>query len=498
MPRCATMFIASTVALSAVVLTGVSAAAARAPERPVGAGLMPGGPGNPAGSRLTSGDIAGQVLGSAVLTPVDIDWVSCASAGNCSAGGSYSSSSGDQAAALVVSEKNGIWGAPRAVVRSRAPAGNAALAATDTGSCASAGNCSAGGYLEGSGPRHAFIVDETDGSWGTAQQVPGLARLSHYSDNIASVSCGAASNCSAGGDYTDRSASSLAFVVSEKNGRWGTAQQVPGTGKDAGIASVSCASEGNCSAGGGEGSGAFVVSEKDGIWGTAQQVPGTYKGSWITSVSCASAGNCSAGGSYTDRSGAVEVFVVSQKDGTWGTALPVPGSARLNTGGNAEIVSMSCASAGNCGAGGDYAGPYARVFVVSQKDGIWGTAQPVPGVAFLNAVSCGSAGNCSAVGDYYVDGCCFELAFLVSQKHGIWGTAQPVPGLHRLGAFADSLNSVSCASAGNCTAGGSYATGGPPPSTSAPYAFTVSETHGCWHNASKLTGAVTDKRWSGS
>lgn len=41
-------------------------------------------------------------------------------------------------------------------------------------------------------------------------------------------------------------------------------------------------------------------------------------------------------------------------DGTWGTAGEVPGTATLNTGGNAAIDSLSCASTGNCSAGGTY------------------------------------------------------------------------------------------------------------------------------------------------
>ena len=40
--------------------------------------------------------------------------------------------------------------------------------------------------------------------------------------------------------------------------------------------------------------------------------------------------------------------------GTWGTAKEVPGTATLNQGGYATIASVSCASAGNCSAGGVY------------------------------------------------------------------------------------------------------------------------------------------------
>jgi len=41
--------------------------------------------------------------------------------------------------------------------------------------------------------------------------------------------------------------------------------------------------------------------------------------------------------------------------GTWGTAREVPGTAALNnTGGDAATNSVSCASSGNCSAGGSY------------------------------------------------------------------------------------------------------------------------------------------------
>jgi hypothetical protein len=44
--------------------------------------------------------------------------------------------------------------------------------------------------------------------------------------------------------------------------------------------------------------------------------------------------------------------VASQANGTWGTAIEVPGTAALNTGGNAGLYSVSCGAAGNCSAAG--------------------------------------------------------------------------------------------------------------------------------------------------
>ena len=62
---------------------------------------------------------------------------------------------------------------------------------------------------------------------------------------------------------------------------------------------------------------AFVASERNGRWGKAIQVPGSGAlnaggGAGVNSVSCPSAGNCAAGGLYVDSSGHDQGFVVSQ------------------------------------------------------------------------------------------------------------------------------------------------------------------------------------------
>jgi hypothetical protein len=85
-------------------------------------------------------------------------------------------------------------------------------------------------------------------------------------------------------------------------------------------------------------------------------------------VSCASAGNCSAGGFYADGSNNEQAFVVSQVGGTWHKAIEVPGTAVLNKGVQAHILSVSCTSAGHCSAGGTYtdSSGVIQAFVVSQ------------------------------------------------------------------------------------------------------------------------------------
>jgi hypothetical protein len=352
-------------------------------------------------------------------------------------------------------------------------------------SCASPGNCAVSGKYNASfGGTRPFVASQVKGRWHPAINVPGSPALyaGTNESEILSISCGSAGNCAAGGYNYDGSGRRQGFVVSQVGGEWAGARNVPGLGKlngggDAKVNAVSCASAGNCAAGGYYASGAglgeaFLASEVNGRWGTAHEVSGTgalNKGgdASIDTVSCASAGNCSASGYYETSSGHYQEFAVSELNGTWGTAKEVPGTGALNKGGNDEVNSMSCGSAGNCDAGGYYtdASGHTQAFLVSQVNGIWRTAIEVPGTSALNlgmdaqvdSVSCGSAGNCVAVG-YYTDGSTLEEAFRVSQVNGTWRKAVEVAGSLNLFGNAE-LRSVSCVSAGKCSAGGTYTDG---------------------------------------
>ncbi|HKD88305.1 MAG TPA: hypothetical protein VKB62_07215, partial [Streptosporangiaceae bacterium] len=244
-------------------------------------------------------------------------------------------------------------------------------------------------------------------------------------------------------------------VAAATSGIWGNAQEIAGlsqlnVGLFAELNSVSCSSPGECGAGGtytdAIGPQALVVSEHDGAWSTPQKVPGTAAlnaGGWaeVTSVSCASPGNCTAGGYYTDAGNSRQAFVVTETGGTWGTAEEVPGTAALNAGPDAEVTSVSCASPGNCSAGGFYtdANNLQPGFVADETSGTWGTAQQVSGAGAVAAVSCVTPGDCSAGGNSGSPG------FVASETGGIWGPAEALPGT--------SVNSLSCVSPGNCAAG---------------------------------------------
>src|SRR5258707_12514327 len=107
-----------------------------------------------------------------------------------------------------------------------------------------------------------------------------------------------------------------------------------------------------CGAPAGVGRAAAGAAARAATWRAAIEVPGTgglNKGgnAAVNSVSCASAGNCAAAGGYTDGSGHRQAFVASEGNGTWHAAIEVPGTAGLNKGGDAGVLSGWGASAGN-------------------------------------------------------------------------------------------------------------------------------------------------------
>ena len=431
--------------------------------------------------------------------------VSCAAAGDCVAGGYYVLPNGYSRQAFVVSETNGSWGKPIEVPGKGEINGNRD-ALVDSVSCPATGDCVAGGvYTDRNGNSQAFVANETNGVWGDAIEVPGTETL--ISAAVESVSCGAVGDCAAAGLYLDGSGVP-AFVASETNGVWGNAIEVPGTAtinteEIIQGTPVSCAAAGECAAGGQytDGSGhrqAFVLSEKNGVWGAAMEVPDTATlniggDAGVKSVSCAAAGDCSAGGYYSDVSGHKQAFVVSETNGVWGDAIEVPGTGTLNSGGDAGLESLSCAAAGDCSAGGHYTdgSGHLQAFVVSETNGSWSNAIEVPGTATLNtdgkagvsSVSCAAAGDCAAGGSYQ-DGAGHVQPFVVNETNGSWGDAIEVPGTAALNTGGKArVYAVSCAAAGDCTAGGGGFYIG---IRSKIRAFVVSETNGSWSKARAL------------
>jgi hypothetical protein len=353
-------------------------------------------------------------------------------------------------------------------------------------SCASAGNCTAVGTYglpTFSGIiREGLLVSQTSGAWTTGVQ-PGLPADARFFDRsvvVNAVSCPSAGNCGAVGSYVDSSGNAEGLLLNQTSGAWATGVQAvlpadasssPGA-KGVAVSSVSCPSAGNCTAVGiytdsdGIRQG-LLLTETAGAWATGVKadLPAGAVGVFsLNSVSCPSAGNCTAVGSSTDGVGR-QGLLLTKSSGTWATGVQavLPSDVPGNPGSRAELNSVSCASAGNCSAVGGYTDPtlFGQAgLLFTQSSGAWAPGVQAalpgdvgwPGAVFLTQVSCPSAGNCTAAGT--VDN---VVGMLWTQSAGAWATGVQA----RLPADADPrrlaiLGSVSCPSTGTCTAVGSY------------------------------------------
>jgi len=433
-------------------------------------------------------------------TFAEVSSVSCPSAGNCAAVGELFTNSPGINKVFVVNETQGVWGREQQVKGLAAlPKGGATGASLTSVSCSSPGNCAAvGSYFDHVGS-HPLIVNETNGTWGIAKTVALPKPDPFVYPGLDLVTCQATGDCTATGD----NGQILPFVVSEHHGSWGKAEQVPGIAslgtRGGGVDALACASAGNCAVGGlyddSQGNKqAFVAAEANGTWGRAREVPGiatANKGGEAAteSVSCPAPRKCLAVGFYLDSGGNIHPFISSQENGIWHHIQPVPGLASLpgTNAGEPELQWDWCASPGNCTAVGDYvASDGMHGFDVTEKGGTWGEARKIRLGARtrikIMAVSCVSIGNCSAGG--WFTGVRSQEVFVITETNGVWGAAHEVPGSVALnrGGFAN-LYSISCGAPGQCTAGGVYS-----PKSRSEEPFLVTEKDGVWGNAMRVKG----------
>src|SRR5439155_53043 len=141
------------------------------------------------------------------------------------------------------------------------------------------------------------------------------------------------------------------------------------------------------------------------------------------SVSCPPAGNGGPVGWYAAGAGHGQGVVLSESAGAWAAGVEATPPAGAATNPVVNPDSVSCASAGNCSAVGSYndGSGHFQGLLLTESAGAWAAgveatlpagAATDPGV-FLSSVSCASAGNCSAVG-FYTDSSGHQQGLLLS------------------------------------------------------------------------------------
>jgi hypothetical protein len=377
--------------------------------------------------------------------------------------------------------------------------------------CPSAGNCTAvGHFTDAHENRAAIAVSEVNHTWAAAVQPSETVGMFFSVPDLLSVSCSSAGNCTAAGVLTYQGAYTIGLILGETKGGWHSGDYFYEDNKGTQVTTVSCPHKtgADCAAGGyyidssGHQQG-LLLTEQHGSWGDLPAVPGLGAlnaggNAAITSISCPSTGNCAAGGYFTDSHGDQQAFVITEKKGTWGKAGRVAG--KLNTGGHAQVNALSCASAGNCVAVGQYfryVAPHVstQAFEVTEKNGAWSLAAEVPGTGSLNAdgvalatsVSCAPSSSplSCALGGRFQDKHGHAQAFVDLLKKGSWQKASAIATAHNVGGYAQ-LSTVSCPAVGDCAAGGYYLTA---PGSSQKYeAFLVTLKGFAWQSVVEVPG----------
>jgi len=368
---------------------------------------------------------------AAHLTPYD---VSCGSVGNCVVVGSYFDTSNNELS-FAASEVGGRW---RAATRASLPA-NALVTGQSSMlravACASAGYCSAvGTYIDGASPNphtQGFALDEVRGVWRRVAElrVPADANINPFV-NLSQLACAANGNCTTIGTYIDANNATHGLIVNEVRGVWltGVALTLPGNANaypNATLSSLACPGIAQCTAIGsyinvnGDTEG-LSVSEVSGRWsravamkmpvGAAANPHAFFYG--FGGISCATVNNCATGGQYRDSAGSYEGFLLDEVNGVWRTAvaLGLPGNS-IMAGKNGGVVALSCVSPGNCSAGAAYldgANSY-QALTVDEVGGVWQTGVKVtlpPGATTVGVAGgvyglvCAPGGQCTATGSY--------------------------------------------------------------------------------------------------
>jgi hypothetical protein len=359
---------------------------------------------------------------------VELTEISCSVAGDCGAIGG-----GDPDFAAVDSESDGVWGvARRLTLPINAQEGGSSYLSSI--SCPSPGTCVAVGIY--TGPYHpnsraTMIAEETGGTWRQAMQAIPPANSSAPSMTMESVSCSAPGWCAIVGSYTTTDNEGYErrepFVMDQTDGAWQQAKDLPpgvSTADGAELTSVSCTAPGACSAIGDYTASApnrregLAAQESGGVWTVTPLRPAADSAEAgiveLRSLSCAQPGSCAAVGDYAAAGSPNEITrpaTVDQSMGAWGAirATSLPSDAT----GNGALASVSCYAAGACAAVGFYDkqhGEYglAQAMTDGETSGVWAPAAAavtssgasIAANTALEFVSCSVAPSCAASGTY--------------------------------------------------------------------------------------------------
>jgi hypothetical protein len=349
------------------------------------------------------------------------DSIDCFAAGSCTAVGSYQDTIGITHA-MAENLSSGMWTASPILAPTQAP--DYTFSDLNAVSCVSAGNCLAiGDFRVSTVQTEGFYAVETSGVWarGVALPVPVDAASNPAQTTFVSVACLAGgTTCQMLGEYTTTTIPTSVHSVVDTyvfgTGLTGSPQEIAQlSGRDGiELESISCTSSTDCVAVGAQtaafSSQATYVIESAGSWGSPTVLHNsedpTNPAELLSTISCVSAGNCVAGGNWVNVEGNVYAESYTEAGGTWGSANDIGEPKQLT---NPFVDDISCVTTvSTCtivGALSDSMGSL-HAATAQMINGHWGQLAPagVPSGSIpdheLIGVSCNAGVQCTAVGYY--------------------------------------------------------------------------------------------------
>lgn len=299
--------------------------------------------------------------------------IDCTGLGSCVAAGDYRAGNDTRDQGFVVTETNGKWGPARRII----PPLNSAASSSFTLhgiSCPSAGNCVAvGSYTDASRHQQVMAASESTGKWSRAREImmPTNAAASPAADGT-SVACAKAGACVATADYGTASGAAQVATATLSAGKWHQAVELrmptgAAANPQAQLLSVTCTAVGSCVAVGqyenaGFANLSFTAKESAGSWHRASTftvVPSNaapHPQVELRSVTCLKTGSCVAVGGYLDKAGGGASLAAVMLSGKWTAAGEISPPKNALSGGvlSTQVTSVSCTSGGYCAAVGYY------------------------------------------------------------------------------------------------------------------------------------------------
>jgi hypothetical protein len=378
---------------------------------------------------------------NASSTANKLEGVTCYSATQCWAVGQYANTN-DILVPLIE-----LWNGSSWSIVTSPPAGNPVYPVYNLSAvtCSSSSQCFAVGSV--SAPGTAVLIVQWDGtSWTDVSPA--------HSGSLSGVACASASECWAVGGYSGGT------LIEEWNGTSWSVVSSPNAGSVGNtLNSVTCIQSNICHAVGSQNSGGPDQTLIEHWNGTSWLVASSPDSSSalandLNGVTCVPGALCFAVGSHFNSIGTAAQTLVEQLTflGTWVIV------ASPNYVPPATLNNVTCVSASDCWAVGEYnfgtpASPLYRTAIEQWNGTSWTTvvSPDQSGTNFLQGITCTSASNCWAVGDYVLTN---HYQTLIQRWNGTTWSRVSSPNTSTT--QSNNLYSVACASDSQCWSVGNY------------------------------------------